>query len=57
MSPLLCVIVVQGVQYWKIVFLYNFGDVEIDFLDQIEEEFEDQLDHYVKFVDMTNFYF
>ncbi len=57
MSPLLCVIVVQGVQYWKRVFLYNFGDVEIDFLDQIEEEFEDQLDHYVKFVDMTNFYF
>jgi len=38
------------------VFLDDFGDVEIDFLAQIEE-FEDQLDHYVKFVDMTNFYF
>ncbi len=33
----------------------DFGDVEVDFLDQIEEEFEDQLDHYVKLVDMTNF--
>jgi hypothetical protein len=33
----------------------DFGDVEIDFLDQIEEEFEDQLDHYVELVDMTNF--
>jgi hypothetical protein len=33
----------------------DFGDVEVDFLDQIEEEFEDQLDHYVELVDMTNF--
>jgi hypothetical protein len=39
------------------VFLDDFGDVEIDFLNQIEEEFEGQLYHYVKFVDMTNFYF
>jgi len=54
---LLCVIVVQGVQYWERVFLDDFGDVEIDFLDQIEKEFKDQLDHYVKFVDMKNFYF
>lgn len=54
---LLCVIVVQGVTYWERVFLDDFGDVEIDFLDQIEEGFEYQLDHYVKFVDMINFYF
>jgi hypothetical protein len=33
----------------------DFGVVEVDFLDQIEEEFEDQLDHYVELVDMTNF--
>ncbi len=33
----------------------DFGDVEVDFLDQIEEEFEDQLDHYVELVDITNF--
>jgi hypothetical protein len=33
----------------------DFGDVEVDFLDQIEEEFEDQLDHYVELVDMTHF--
>ncbi len=31
----------------------DFGDVEANFLDQIEEEFKDQLDHYVKLVDMA----
>jgi hypothetical protein len=35
----------------------DFGDVEAKFLDQIEEEFEDQVDHYVKHVDMVAFDF
>jgi hypothetical protein len=32
-------------------------DVEVDFKNQIEEEFEDHLDHYVQFVDMIDFDF
>ncbi len=35
----------------------GFGDVEAKFLDQIEEEFEDQVDHYVKLVDKVAFDF
>jgi hypothetical protein len=37
--------------------LDDFGDVEAKFLDQIEEEFENQVDHYVKLVDMVAFDF
>jgi hypothetical protein len=43
---------------WSIVgvkSLDDFGDVEAKFLDQIKEEFEDQVDHYVKLVDMVAF--
>jgi hypothetical protein len=35
----------------------DFRDVEANLLDQIEKKFEDQLDHYVEFVDMANFDF
>ncbi len=35
----------------------DFGDVETNFLNHIEKEFENQLDHYVELVDMTNFDF
>ncbi len=31
----------------------DFGDVEANFLNQIKEEFKDQLDHYVELVDMA----
>jgi hypothetical protein len=34
------------------VSLYDFQDVETKFLNQIEEEFENQLDHHVELVDM-----
>jgi hypothetical protein len=37
--------------------LDDFGDVEANFLDHIEEEFENQLDHYVELVGMANFDF
>ncbi len=37
--------------------LDDFVDVEVDFKNQIEEEFEDHLDHYVQFVDMIDFDF
>jgi hypothetical protein len=37
--------------------LDNFVDVKVDLKNQIEEEFEDQLDHYVQFVDMIDFDF
>jgi hypothetical protein len=37
--------------------LDDFGDVEAKFLDQIKEEFEDQVDHYVKLVDTVAFDF
>jgi len=37
--------------------LDDFKDVEINFLDQIEKEFEIQLDHYFELVDMANFHF
>jgi len=39
------------------VSLDDFKDVEIIFLDQIEKEFEKQLDHYFELVDMVNFDF
>ncbi len=45
---------------WSIVgikSLDDFGDVEAKFLDQIKEEFEDQVDHYVKLVDTVAFDF
>jgi hypothetical protein len=35
----------------------DFGDVEAKFLDPIEEEFEDQVNHYFKLVDMVAFDF
>jgi len=33
----------------------NFGEVETNFLDPIQEEFENQLDHYVEFIDTSCF--
>jgi hypothetical protein len=36
------------------VSLDDFKEVEIIFLDQIEKEFENQLDHYFELVDMAN---
>jgi len=41
----------------KNVFLDDFGDVEAIFLDYIEEEFENQSNHYVEFVDIAYFDF
>ncbi len=35
----------------------DLAGVETNFLNHIEEEFENQLDHYVDLVDMTNFDF
>jgi hypothetical protein len=37
--------------------LDDFGNVEAYFLDQIEQEFENQLDQYVELVGMENFDF
>jgi hypothetical protein len=37
--------------------LDDFGNVETYFLDNIEEEFENRLDHYVELVGMANFDF
>jgi hypothetical protein len=39
------------------VSLHDFGNVEIQFKNWIEEEFEGQLDHYVKFDDMKYYNF
>jgi hypothetical protein len=39
------------------VSLDDFKDVEINFLDQFEKEFENQLDHYFELVDTANFDF
>jgi hypothetical protein len=41
----------------KRVSLDDFKDVEIKILHQMEKEFENQLDHYFKLVDMANFDF
>jgi hypothetical protein len=38
-------------------FFDDFENVETKFLDQIEEEFEDQLNHYVELIDITYFDF
>jgi hypothetical protein len=35
------------------VSLDDFGDVEANFLDHIEEEFENQLDHHVELIDIA----
>jgi hypothetical protein len=48
---------VQDVQYREKVSFDDFGDVEINFLNQIEEKFENQLDHYVELVGMAYFDF
>jgi hypothetical protein len=37
--------------------LDDLEDVKANFLNQIEEEFENQLDHYIEFVDMAYFAF
>ncbi len=37
--------------------LDDFRDVEANFLNHIEEEFENQLDHYVELIDITYFDF
>jgi hypothetical protein len=37
--------------------LHDLKNVEINFLDQIEMEFENQLNHYVELVDTTYFDF
>jgi hypothetical protein len=40
-------IIVQGVQYLrKCVSLHDLKNVEVNFWDQIEKEFENQLNHY-----------
>jgi hypothetical protein len=39
------------------VFFDDFGDAKTIFQNHIEEEFENQLDHYIELVDMTNFDF
>ncbi len=36
----------------KCVSIYDFEDVKTKFKNQIEKEFEDQLDHHVELVDM-----
>jgi hypothetical protein len=41
----------------KNVFLDDFRDVEAKFLDHIEKEFENQLDHYVELIDIAYFDF
>ncbi len=41
----------------KSVFLDDFGDIEANFLDHIEEEFENQFDHYVELIDIAYFDF
>jgi hypothetical protein len=33
----------------------DFGDVGTNFLNHIEDEFENQLNHHFELVDMTNF--
>ncbi len=57
----------QEVTKWSLCWLWNickrakslddFGNVEAYFLDQIEQEFENQLDQYVELVGMENFDF
>jgi hypothetical protein len=49
-----CVCVVAKHLY-RLNLLMILGDVKPNFLNQIEEEFENQLDRYVEFVDMTYF--
>jgi len=39
------------------VSLDDFGEVETNFLDRIEEEFENQLFHYVEFIEIAYFDF
>jgi len=39
------------------VSLDGFGVVEANFLDHIEEEFENQLNHYVELIDIAYFDF
>jgi hypothetical protein len=34
----------------------DFGEVEANFLDPIEDEFENQLDHYVELIDIAYIY-
>jgi hypothetical protein len=34
----------------------DFGEVEANFLDPIKEEFENQLDHYVKLINIAYIY-
>jgi len=41
----------------KSVSLDDFGDVETNFLDHIEEKLENQLDHYVELIDIAYFDF
>jgi len=41
----------------KNAFLDEFGDVEANFKNQIEEKFLNKLDHYVKLVDMVDYDF
>jgi hypothetical protein len=41
----------------KSVSLDDFGEVEASFLDHIEGEFENQLDHYVELIDIAYFDF
>jgi hypothetical protein len=41
----------------RYVLFDDFEDVETNFLNHIEKEFENQLDHYVELVDTTNFDF
>jgi len=36
----------------KSVSLDDFGEVEVNFLDHIDEEFENQLNHYVELIDI-----
>jgi hypothetical protein len=41
----------------KSVSLDDFGDFETNFLDRIEEDFENQLDDYVELIDVAYFDF
>ncbi len=41
----------------KNVSLDDFGEVEANFLNQFEQEFENQLDHYVELIDIAYFDF
>jgi hypothetical protein len=42
---------------YKSVSPNDFGEVEANFVDPIEEEFENQLDHYVELIDIAYFDF